>query len=49
MYLTIDPHSPSEFRINGVVKNIDIFYKIFNIKKSDKMYLPPNKRVSIWN
>ena len=49
MYLTIDPHSPSEFRVNGVVKNINVFYEVFDIKKSDKMYLSPSKRVSIWS
>ncbi|MES1196602.1 MAG: M13-type metalloendopeptidase, partial [Steroidobacter sp.] len=46
--VTIDPHSPPEFRVRGTVTNIDGFYKAFNIKPGDKMYLPPEKRVSIW-
>jgi putative endopeptidase len=43
-----DPHSPSEFRVNGVVPNIDEWYAAFNIQPTDKMYIPPEKRVRIW-
>lgn len=43
-----DPHSPAEFRGNGTVTNQPNFYKAFNVKKGDKMYLPPEKRVTIW-
>ena len=46
--LTIDPHSPPEFRVNGVLRNIDEFYRIFNIKPSDKLYLSPELRARIW-
>ncbi len=43
-----DPHSPDEFRVNGVVRNHDAFYKTFGLKPGDGLYLPPDKRVSIW-
>ena len=43
-----DPHSPGEYRTNGTVIHMDEFYKAFNIKEGDKMYLPPNKRIHIW-
>jgi len=43
-----DPHSPSKFRINGVVRNIPEFYEAFDIKKTDSLYLAPEKRVKIW-
>ena len=43
-----DPHSPSKFRINGVVRNIPEFYEAFDVKKTDSLYLAPEKRVKIW-
>jgi putative endopeptidase len=43
-----DPHSPPKFRVNGVVRNIPEFYKAFNVKPTDSLYLAPEKRVKIW-
>ncbi|GAB2881763.1 M13 family peptidase [Pseudoduganella ginsengisoli] len=43
-----DPHSPSEFRVNGSVKNHPGFYDAFDVKEGDKMYLPPEQRVIFW-
>jgi endothelin-converting enzyme/putative endopeptidase len=43
-----DPHSADEFRVNGVVRNMDAWYKAFNVQPGDKLYLPPEQRVSIW-
>lgn len=43
-----DNHSPGEFRVNGVVRNVDAWYTAFNIKPGDKLYLPPEQRVRIW-
>jgi putative endopeptidase len=43
-----DPHSPNEFRVNGVVRNHAGFYSTFGLKPGDKLYLPPQERVSIW-
>lgn len=43
-----NPHSPSEFRVNGVVRNTDGWYAAFHVKPGDKFYLPPDKRVPVW-
>ncbi|KFI97028.1 M13 family metallopeptidase [Bifidobacterium stellenboschense] len=47
-YLQIDPHSPAECRTNGIVRNVDLFYKAFDVKPGDAMYLAPESRVRIW-
>ena len=47
--LAIDPHSPPEFRCNGIVRNLDAFYDAFEVDESDGLYLEPAQRVSIWN
>lgn len=46
--LITDPHSPSEFRTNGVVRNMPEFYNAFNVNEGDKLYLPAEQRVKIW-
>jgi len=46
--LVTDPHSPSEFRVIGIVSNIPEFYTAFGVKEGDKMYIAPEKRVKIW-
>jgi putative endopeptidase len=43
-----DTHTPSKVRATQPLKNIDAFYKAFDIKKGDPMYLAPDKRVRIW-
>jgi putative endopeptidase len=43
-----DPHSPPRFRILGTVVNQPGFYTAFNVQPGDKMYLPPQERVTIW-
>lgn len=43
-----DPHTPGEFRVLGVMKNIPEFYEAFNVQEGDGMYLPENERVKIW-
>lgn len=43
-----DPHSPGEYRAYVPLQNIDAFYKAFDIKPGDKMYVAPDKRVKIW-
>lgn len=42
------PHSPPEFRVNGVVRNMDEWYAAFGITEGDALYLAPEDRVSIW-
>jgi endothelin-converting enzyme/putative endopeptidase len=46
--LLVDPHSPAKYRVNGIVRNVDAWYKAFNIQPTDALYLPPEKRVHIW-
>ncbi len=43
-----DPHAPDQYRVNGVLRNMDAWYKAFNVKPSDKLYLSPKNRVRIW-
>ncbi|WP_251976969.1 M13 family metallopeptidase [Salinicola avicenniae] len=43
-----DPHSPSQFRVNGIVRNMDAWYDAFDVTPSDALYLPPEERVVIW-
>ncbi|MBP3085679.1 M13 family metallopeptidase [Mycolicibacterium fortuitum] len=47
--LAVDPHSPPEFRCNGVIRNIDSFYEAFDVSETDELYLDPAERVRIWN
>ena len=47
-YLQIDPHSPAEFRTNGIARNVDLFYTAFGVKPGDPMWLDPEQRVRIW-
>ena len=44
----IDPHSLGEWRVNGALPHIDAWYDAFDIKETDAMYLPKEKRASIW-
>ncbi len=46
--LLTDPHSPGEYRANGVVRNMAAFADAFDVKEGDKLYLPPDQRVRIW-
>ena len=46
--LVVDPHSPSLYRSNGPVRNLDAFYEAFNVKPGDKMFLPREARIQIW-
>ena len=43
-----DPHSPNQYRVNGIVRNVDAWYKAFNVTPDDALYLPPEERVHIW-
>ena len=46
--LAVDPHSPAEFRCNGVIRNVPEFYRAFGLKEGDKLWLSPDRRVQIW-
>ena len=43
-----DPHSPGMYRAYVPLQNVDSFYKAFDVKKGDGMYIAPEKRVKIW-
>lgn len=46
--LAIDPHSPAEFRCNGVLRNVDAFHETFGTKPGDGMWMDEDQRVEIW-
>ncbi len=43
-----DNHSPNKNRVNAVLSSLDKFYEVYNIKNTDKMYVKPENRVSVW-
>jgi putative endopeptidase len=45
--LTTDPHTPGNFRPN-VVRNLDDWYKAFNVKAGEALYLAPDQRIKVW-
>ena len=44
-----NPHSPVEYRVNGVVRNDDGWYEAFDVKPGDALYLAPEVRVRMWS
>lgn len=46
--LKTDPHSPSEYRANGILRNMPAFQRAFDVKPGDQLYLPPEQIVRIW-
>ena len=46
--LSIDPHSPAEFRCNQVVANMDSFAEAYDLAPDDALWIAPNERVHIW-
>lgn len=46
--LITDPHSPSEFRVNGIVRNMDAWYEAFGIHEDHELYVAPENRIRIW-
>lgn len=46
--LKTGPHSPPQYRINGVVRNMNEWYDAFGVNEDDALYLPPEKRIRIW-
>jgi putative endopeptidase len=46
--LRTDSHSPEEYRVNGVVRNLDAWYEAFGITPDHALYIPPEQRVRIW-
>jgi endothelin-converting enzyme/putative endopeptidase len=46
--LLTNPHSPGQYRVNGVLRNIDAWYRAFSVTPENQLYLAPEKRVVIW-
>ncbi|MEI8319366.1 MAG: M13 family metallopeptidase [Planctomycetia bacterium] len=46
--LLTDPHSPSRYRANGPVSNLDAFYEAFEVKEGDALWKPEQERIRIW-
>jgi putative endopeptidase len=46
--LSVDPHSPPEFRCNGTVRNVDAFHEAFTTGPGDGLWMDTNSRVRIW-
>jgi len=43
-----DPHSLGEWRVNGALPHIDMWYDAFNVKEGDKMFIPKEQRLDLW-
>lgn len=43
-----DPHSLSRWRVNGALPHIDAWYEAFNVKETDKMFIPKSERLDLW-
>ncbi|MBR5309532.1 MAG: M13 family metallopeptidase [Oscillospiraceae bacterium] len=48
LLLQVDVHGPCYLRANMTPRNFPEWYAAFNVKKTDKMYLAPSKRIIIW-
>lgn len=44
----LDPHSLGKWRVDGAVPHVDAWYTAFNIQPTDPLYLPKEKRASVW-
>ena len=48
LLLNLDVHGPNILRTNMPPRNFPEWYETYKVKKTDKMYIAPNKRVVIW-
>jgi len=46
--LLSDPHSPGQYRVNGIVRNMGPWYEAFSVTEENELYLKPEDRVTIW-
>lgn len=46
--LSNDPHSPKKVRVNVVLSQFEDFYKTYDIREGDQMYVKPEERIGIW-
>ncbi len=47
-YALVDPHPPSEFRVNAILQHVDSFYEVFSLAPEDKLFRPESERAKIW-
>ena len=47
-YTKSDPHSLGEWRVNGALPHVDMWYDAFNVKQGDKMFVPKAERLELW-
>ena len=43
-----DPHSTGEWRVNGALPHIDMWYDAFGVKEGDKLFIPKEQRLDLW-
>ena len=43
-----DPHALGRWRVNGALPHINAWYEAFNVKPTDKMFIPENERLQLW-
>jgi putative endopeptidase len=48
MLISVDTHSPAEFRVNGPLSNFEPFYKAYQLTPNDSLYKKPEDRIVIW-
>lgn len=48
LLIVLDVHAPNQLRVNVQLSNMDEFYETYDVKKGDKMYIDPDKRITIW-
>ncbi|MEZ6120864.1 MAG: M13-type metalloendopeptidase [Pirellulaceae bacterium] len=46
--LLTDPHSPSLYRANGPIMNMDAFYDAFGVQPEHRLFKPKEERIQIW-
>ncbi len=46
--LLTDPHAPPEYRVNGIVRHLDVFYRAFAVKPDEPLFLAPKQRIAVW-
>jgi predicted metalloendopeptidase len=46
--IKVDPHAPQQVRGLATLRNQPGFYEAFGVKEGDRMYLPPDQRITLW-
>ena len=43
-----ESHPPAEFRVNGILRNLDEWYREFHVDSSAVLFLPKDDRIRLW-